>query len=129
VSDADKDALDARLRRLFAGVDTAPGFEARLAARIEALPGLPGDVLRVRIELQRETVRRRLRREAWLNAATAAGVGAALVALVWREGPVVTRWVEAGIAATSDPGAYLGVAFAALAFGLWIPLGKLARRL
>jgi hypothetical protein len=125
MSDGD---LDARLRRALAGVDTSPDFESRLAARIAALPGVPEEILRVRIERRRQVLRGRLRREALLNALTAAGVGAALIALVWREGPAVARWVQGGVAVASDPGALTGLAFLAVGLGAWITLQRLSPR-
>lgn len=120
--------FDAHLRRLFAAADTSPDFEARLAARIAALRSLPEEMLRARIERRREAARIRLRREALLNAATAAGVGAAFIALIWREGSSVAHRVEEGLAAASDPGALMGVALVTLALGIWLALQRLSTR-
>ena len=41
--------LDARMRGAFAGVDTSPGFEARVVGRIASLHTEPADVLRERV--------------------------------------------------------------------------------
>lgn len=109
--------FDARMRRAFAGVDTAPGFQARVAAGIAALQIPSADVLRERIERGRRLQAQRLRREAWLNGATAAGAGIAAIALVWREGPAVARWTETALSAAADPGVLMGVAIATLALG------------
>lgn len=122
--------LDARLRRHFAGTDTAPGFEARVMARVLALPALPVATLRLQYERRDFEERARLRRTAWLNVATAFGVGAAAIALVWREGPAVTRWMDVVLAASRDSGDTLtAVAFLAAGIGIWAALGRTAGRL
>ena len=122
--------LDARLRRHFAGTDTEPGFEARLMARVSALPVLPVDRLRLLYERRDFEERARLRRSAWLNVATAFGVGAAAIALVWREGPAVARWMDAVLAASRDSGGVLtAVAFMAAGIAVWATLGRTAGRL
>jgi hypothetical protein len=113
------DHFDARLRRALAGIDTAPGFEPRLAARIAALPDAPVGERRARLEKENAQAARRLARDAWVNAATALGGGAAAVALVWRNAPVVTKWTEALLAAASAPDILASVACGALALGLW----------
>ena len=72
-------ALDARLRRMMAGLDAGAGFEARVMQRVAARAARAGAVsadLRAQFERRREIVRRRLRREAWSNAITIAGGGA-----------------------------------------------------
>lgn len=120
--------VDARLRTLFAGVDTAPGFDAAVMARVAALRATPDPKLLILAERSREVTRRRLRREAWMNAGTVAGIGAALIAFVWREGPAIAHWVEQGLAATSDMGSLAGLAFVALGFGAWIALQRLMPR-
>lgn len=113
------DGFDARMREIFAGIDTAPGFEARVAARVAALEAVPAEARRARAELRHRREAGRLRREYWLNAATAAGAGAAAIAVVWRHGPAVARWTEAAATVASEPGALMGLALGALAFGLW----------
>jgi len=120
--------LDARLRALFAAADTAPGFEARVMARVAAQRAAPDAKLLLLAERRREAIRQRLRREAWMNSATAAGIGAALVALVWREGPAVAHWVEQGLAAASDAGSLGAFAFVALGVGAWVALQRLLPR-
>ena len=113
------DTLDARMRRLFAGVDTSPGFEARLALRVAGLPVVPRDVLRARVERGRELSARRLRRESLTWLATAAATGAAGLALVSRHRDAVAAGVEALLAATADPGQLGTIAAAVLAACLW----------
>ena len=85
--------LDARLRALFADADTGPGFEAQVMARIAARHTAPDAKMLLLAERHREATRQRLRREAWMNVGTAAGIGTALIALVWREGPAVARYL------------------------------------
>lgn len=120
--------LAARMRRAFADVDTGPGFEARVAARIASLHAEPADVLRERIERRRMRADARLRREAWMNAATVAGTGAAAIAVVWRHGPAVARWTGEALELASEPGSLMYLALATLALGLWPVLRGLLPR-
>lgn len=121
--------LDARLRRIFAGTDTAPGFEARVMSRVAALPVVPVEELRLRYERHRREARERLRREAWFNTATAIGVGAAAIALIWRKGPALASWMDAFLAASSGPGALTSITILALGVGLWAAFGRIPGRL
>ena len=120
--------LDARLRALFADADTGPGFEAQVMARIAA-QALPGCLAMAFGEEEHFLVGCRVpRREAWMNVGTAAGVGTALIALVWREGAAVARWVEQGLAAASDVGSLGTFAFVSLGIGTWVALQRLMPR-
>ncbi len=116
--------LDARLRRHFAGLDTAAGFEGRVVARIAALHTAPAADLRTQFELRRERLHGRLRREAWLNGATIAGIGVAAGAVLWRYAPEIIAW-PARHAAGPDLGVLIGIGFAPVALGLWPQLRKL----
>ena len=120
--------FDTRMRRVFAGIDTAPGFESRLAGRIASVRDTPAGAALAGLERRRELARRQLRREFWMNAVTAAGVGAAGIAVVWRHGPNVARWVEESVAIASDPALSMGFALAVLALGLWPALRSLLPR-
>jgi len=120
--------LDARMRRAFADLDTGPGFEARVAARVASLHAEPADVLRERIERRRARAAARLRREAWMNAASVVGVGAAAFAVIWRHGPAVARWTGEALELASTPGALMYLALATLALGLWPVLRGLLPR-
>ena len=120
--------IDARLRRAFAGVEISAGFEARVAARIAALPAAARAADLERVERQRASAARRLERDAWMNAATAVGIGAAAIALVWRQGPVVARWTEDALAVASSPEVLLPAAMAVLAAGLWPVMRRLMPR-
>ena len=118
--------FDARMRRLFAGVDTAPGFEARVMQGVAALGRAPRTELRAQIERSRSRSARDLARQAWTNVATAAGVGAAGIALVWHQRLEITQAVQTGLAAAADSGFLLGIAAAVLAAGLWPVLRRYA---
>ena len=113
------EALDARMRRLFADADTSPGFEARVMLRVASLRAAPAVEQRVRVERWRELARLQLRREAWTNVATATGIGATAIALIWRRGPEVSGYVQAALEAAIDSGILSGVTLAALAVALW----------
>jgi len=120
--------LDTRMRRLFEGVDTSPGFEARVLARVASLESDAAAALRNLAERRRALEQRWLRRESWMNAITAAGIGAAGIAVVWRNGPSVVRWVEDSSSLVSDPSLLMGFALAVLALGLWPALRSLRPR-
>jgi hypothetical protein len=120
--------LDTRMRRLFEGVDTSPGFEARVLARVASLESDAAAALRSLAERRRALEHRWLRRESWMNAVTAAGIGAAGIAVVWRNGPSVVRWVEDSSSLVSDPPLLMGFALAVLALGLWPALRSLLPR-
>jgi hypothetical protein len=122
------DALDARMRGLFAAVDTSPEFAARLAARIASVVEEPAAAQRVRVERQREALQQRLRREAWTGATAAAGIGAAAIAAVWRHGPAVADKVEGLLTALMEPSLLGGLAIAVLASALWPVLQRYAPR-
>ena len=120
--------LDARMRRLFAGLDTAPGFESRVAARIAAMHPVTSKVLREQFERRRIRAQRQLRRDAWVNGVTAAGIGAAGIAVVWRNAPAVAHWVEEGAVLASEPAFSAALALAALAVAAWPALRRLMPR-
>ena len=120
--------LDERLRRAFAGIDTSAGFEARVVARIAALPAAPRALDLERVERQRTNAARRLAREAWMNAASAVGIGVAAIAVVWRHGPLVARWTEDALVVASSPEVILPAAMTVLAAGLWPVLRRLMPR-
>ena len=120
--------LDTRMRKLFEGVDASPGFEARVLARVAALESDAAAALRRRAERRRDLEHRWLRRESWMNAVTAAGIGAAGIAVVWRNGPSIVRWVEDSSSLVSDPPLLMGFALAVLALGLWPALRSLLPR-
>jgi Tfp pilus assembly protein PilN len=116
-------ALDARMRRMMAGLDAGAGFEARVMQRVTAKAARAGAIrtdLQAQFERRREIVRRRLRREAWSYAITIAGVGVAAFALVWRYSAQIVQWVTASdLLATSGPASLIAIALAAVCAALW----------
>jgi len=111
--------FDARMRRILANVDTSPGFEARVMERNESLGVVPAAHQRARVERRRELARLRLRRETWINVTTAAGIGAAAIALIWRRAPMVVEHMQVALDAAADPRFLSGIALAVLSVGLW----------
>lgn len=123
-------ALDSRLRRMLAGLDAGAGFEARVMQRVAAKAARADAVSADRgaeIERRRELVRRRLRREAWSNAITIGGGGAAAFVVVWHYSAQIVRWVtESNLQATNEPVVLLAVTLAAVGAALWPLRGRLA---
>lgn len=123
-------ALDARLRRMMAGLDAGAGFEARVMQQVAARAARAGVVsadLREQFERRRAVVRRRLRREAWSNAITIAGGGVAAFVLVWHYSAQIVRWVtESDLQATNEPAVLLVVSLAAIGAALWPLRGRLS---
>ena len=113
--------FDARMRRLFADADTASGFEGRVMRRVSTLSQVSRPDLSAQFESARAQATRGLARQAWMNVATALGVGAAGMALVWKHGPAVVAWVLNNVA---DPGNLTIFGCAVLAAGLWPFLQK-----
>jgi hypothetical protein len=113
--------FDGRMRHLFADLDTAPGFEARVMQRVAAQGLTPRSDLRAQFERARAQATKGLARQAWMNIATALGVGAAGIALVWKHGSAVATWVQHDVA---DPGNLTIFGCAVLVAGLWPFLRK-----
>ena len=123
-------ALDARLRRMMAALDAGAGFEARVMQRVAARTARTGAVsadLQAQFERRREIVQRRLRREAWSNAVTIAGLGVAAFVLVWHYSAQIVRWVtESDLQAVNEPFGLLAIALVAVGAALWPLRGRLA---
>lgn len=120
--------LDARLRSLMGSLDASAGFEERLMQRVAtlaAVAGAPREDLRAQFEHRRALVRRRLRREAWLDGITIAGLGACAGVLLWRFAPEIQRLV-AGATLPVDANLLVGGTLAALGAAVWL-LMKRAR--
>ena len=111
--------FDARMRRLFAGADTAPGFEVRVMQRVSARNLAPRTDRSAEFERARANATRSFVRQAWMNVVTAFGVGAAGIALVWRHRLEFAHTMQAGLAVAADSGVLMGIALAVLAAGLW----------
>ncbi len=110
--------FDERMRGIFAGVDTSRDFDLRVMQRVAALGTAPVADLRAQFERRRERALRKFRREAWSNAVTIAGIGAAAIVVVWRHAPTIVQWAQSGEMAT-DSWLVAGAAIAALTGGLW----------
>ncbi|MGQ0428848.1 MAG: hypothetical protein ACT4UQ_02820 [Gammaproteobacteria bacterium] len=115
-------ALDARLRKAMSGLDSSEGFRERLQARIAAVA--PRTDRSAELERQRQLLYRRLRREAWANGISIAGLGLTAAAAVWRFAPEIERFV-ADSPGTTDPLWIGAVTLAAVAAGV----GPLLRRM
>lgn len=121
--------LEGRLRALFSALDARAGFEERVMARVASLAAQQGAAradLRAQFERRRELTRRRLRREAWSNGISIAGIGVAAGALAWRYADVIGRRLIEPIASGQvDPmlaaSASLTAVAAAVALVLWKP--------
>lgn len=111
--------FDARMRRLFADADTAPGFEARVMQRVSAQSLAPRMELRAQVDRARARATRSLARQAWTNVATAVGVGAAGIAIVWRHRLEITQVVQTGLTDALDSGVLFSIAAVVLVAGLW----------
>ena len=124
MSELEPDLLDERMRRHFAGIDTAPGFEARLAARIAGATAPDLAALRARAARRRQRESDALRREAWMESAIAAALGFAAIALVWYHGPAVSQGVELAFDAVREPAVLTSLTVAALGVAAWLPLQR-----
>jgi len=89
-------ALDARLKRLYGGLDTSPGFDARLQARIAQLAsvGARPSAAAAREQLERNYARARAAadRAARIDAVAVAIGGLGSVLALWRFAPQLTQW-------------------------------------
>lgn len=94
-------ALDARLGRLYGNLDTSPGFEDRLQARIAALAAARARPLaaeaRERLEREHAMERAAVDRAARVDSIAVAigGLGSALG--LWRFAPEISRWYAATV--------------------------------
>jgi hypothetical protein len=121
--------LEGRLRGLFGTLDARAGFEGRVMARVASLAAQQGAMradLRAQFERRRELTRRRLRREAWSNGISTAGIGVAAGALAWHYAELIGRWLIEPIASGQvDPMLAASVSLtavaAAVALVLWRP--------
>jgi len=111
--------LDARLRRLFGGLDAGAGFEERVMQRVAVLGTVaPREDLRAQFERRRELLHRRLRREAWMNSITILGLGACAVALLWRYASDIQQFATNSTQSV-DPNLLIGGTVAVVAAALW----------
>lgn len=115
--DARMAGMEARLRRMISGLDARAGFEARVRGRVAALATSQLD-LKAQFEARRVAARRRMRRDAWANGVTIAGVGAAAAVLVWRFAPEIARF-SGEVADSVDPMVIGAATLAAVALCIW----------
>jgi hypothetical protein len=119
--------LDAQLRRLLGRLDTRAGFEARVTQRVVALRATTvasrAD-LRAQFERRRDRVRRRLRREAWMNGITILGLAACAGALLWRFAPEIQRLATSATWPV-DPGIFAVGTLGALGVVVWIVMKRM----
>jgi hypothetical protein len=116
--------LDARLRKLFAGVDAGVGFEEQVMRRVATVAATtPRENLRAQFERRRALLRRRLLREAWMSCITILGIGACAFGLVWRFAPDI-RHLATGPTPLSDPNLMIGVTIAVLGGAIWYLLRR-----
>jgi len=115
--------MDARLRRAMAGLDARDGFESRVQRRIAVLASSQLD-LKAQFEARRLAARRRMRRDAWANGVTIAGVGAAAAALVWRFAPEIAR-LGGEVTNAVDPLVIGAATLAAVVVCIWPVLRRL----
>jgi hypothetical protein len=96
-------ALDARLRKLYGGLDTRPGFDDRLQARIAELSAArPSAANRSRLEQEHERALAAARRAARIDAIALGlgGLGSAMA--LWEFAPRISAWYAASVV-TIDP--------------------------
>lgn len=114
--DARMAALDARLRQAMSGLDAGEGFHERLQARIAARAPRANEA--EELERRRAALRGRLKREAWANGISVAGLGLAAIAAVWRFAPEIGQFA-ASSAEAADSLLIGAITLAVLAVGLW----------
>ncbi|MDP9199386.1 MAG: hypothetical protein M3O07_09265 [Pseudomonadota bacterium] len=129
----DEGRLEGRLRGLFGTLDAHAGFEERVMARVASLAAqqdMARPDLRAQFERRRELTRRRLRREAWSNGITIAGIGVAAAVLAWHYADPISRWlVEPAASGQVDPMLAAGLSLAAVAAAVVLVLWKPPRLL
>lgn len=115
--DARMAGVETQLRRLMSGLDARTGFEARVQGRIAALATSQLD-LKAQFEARRLAARRRMRRDAWANGVTIAGVGGAAAVLVWRFAPEIARF-SGDVTDSVDPMVIGAATLVAVALCIW----------
>jgi hypothetical protein len=114
-------ALDNRLRKIFAGLDAASGFEQRLQARIATLATQPPAEALARLEQEHDRARAAADRAARVEGLAIAIAGVGSLVAVWRFAPGLARLYAASVE-TLGP-ATIGVATLAVAgAALWAVL-------
>ncbi len=118
--------IDDRLRRLLGGLDAGPGFEERVmqrVAKLAATAAAPRGDLRAQFERRRELLRRRLRREAWMNGITILGLGVCAGALLWRYASEIQQFAT-NSAQLVHPNLLIGGTVAVVGAALWFVIRR-----
>ncbi len=87
--------------------------------RVAMLATAPREDLQVQYERRRALLRRRLKREAWMNGITALGLGACAGALLWRYASEI-RWLATHYTPLIDPNLLAVGTVAALGALVWL---------
>lgn len=116
--------LDARLSRLLGGLDAGTGFEARVMVRIVGLAAAaPRENLRAQFEYRRALLRRRLRREAWMNGITTVGLGICASALLWHYASEIQQFATNSVQPV-DLNLLIGGTAAVVSAALWFVIRR-----
>jgi hypothetical protein len=119
IEEPNQAALDARLRKMFGGLDASADLEARVMVRIAGLAAAaPRENLRAQFEYRRALLRRRLLREAWMSSITILGLGTCAGALLWRYASDIQQ-LAANAGQALDPNMLIGGTVATVGAVLW----------
>lgn len=114
-------ALDNRLRKIFAGLDAAPGFEQRLQARITTLATQPPAEALARLEQEHDRARAAADRAARVDGLAIAIGGIGSLVAVWRLAPSIAHLYSTSLEAAGP--AMISIATLAVAgAALWFVL-------
>ena len=94
-------ALDNRLRKIFAGLDATPGFEQRLQARIATLATQPSAEALARLEQEHDRARAAADRAARVDGLAIAIGGIGSLVAVWRLAPSIAHLYSTSLEAAS----------------------------
>jgi len=116
-------ALDNRLRKMFSGLDTAPGFEDRLQAHMAALDGPSLEERRALLEREHERARVAADRAARVDALAIGIAGLGGLLAVWRFAPALAHLYSTSLDA-AGPTTIGFATLAAVGAGLWALLRR-----
>lgn len=114
-------ALDNRLRKMFVGLDTAPGFEDRLQARIATLAASPSQELREQLQREHDRARAVADRAARVEALAIGIAGLGGLLAVWRFAPAMANLYATSVE-TLGPAAIGAATLAVAGAALWAVL-------
>ena len=117
--------LDDRLSELFVRLDTRPGFEQRVEARIASLSAARADSPQAGrkslLQRQLERAREAARRDAWLDGLVLAAGGVGAMLATWIFAPRLAS-LAAGMTAQGDVAAAGFAWLAVVALAMWLLL-------